>query len=86
VIHARKDYDRIQDPAGLIPVDEPVFLLRGTDPASPMVVATWANMVESMGAHPEIVAAARSQVIRMREYQAAKGIKLPDMPLDAARD
>ena len=29
--HARNDYDRIQDPAGLIPADEPVFLLRGQD-------------------------------------------------------
>jgi hypothetical protein len=26
--HARDDYNRIQDPAGLIPEDEPVFLLR----------------------------------------------------------
>ena len=29
--HARDDYNRIQDPAGLIPADEPVFLLRGQD-------------------------------------------------------
>jgi hypothetical protein len=29
--HARDDYNRIQDPAGLIPEDEPVFLLRGQD-------------------------------------------------------
>lgn len=29
--HARPDYDRIQDPAGIIPEDEPVFLLRGQD-------------------------------------------------------
>jgi len=29
--HARPDYDRIQDPAGLIPKYEPVFLLRGQD-------------------------------------------------------
>ena len=27
--HARDDYNRIQDPAGKIPEDEPVFLLRG---------------------------------------------------------
>jgi len=31
MIHARTDYDRIQDPAKLIPDDEPVFLLRGQD-------------------------------------------------------
>lgn len=29
--HAREDYNRIQDPAGLIPDGEPVFLIRGKD-------------------------------------------------------
>lgn len=29
--HARPDYNRIQDPAGLIPEDEPVFLFRAQD-------------------------------------------------------
>jgi hypothetical protein len=33
--HARADYDRIQDPDGLIPQDEPVFLIRGQDRAAP---------------------------------------------------
>ena len=31
MIHARADYDRIQDPEGKIGDDEPVFLLRGQD-------------------------------------------------------
>lgn len=31
MIHARDDYNRIQDPAGKIPADEPVFLLRAQD-------------------------------------------------------
>lgn len=29
--HAREDYERFQDPAGIIPKDEPVFLLRAQD-------------------------------------------------------
>ena len=29
--HARSDYDRIQDPDGKIPANEPVFLIRGQD-------------------------------------------------------
>ncbi len=29
--HARDDYNRIQDPAGLIPEDEPVMLFRAQD-------------------------------------------------------
>ena len=43
MIHARDDYNRIQDPAGLIPADEPVFLLRGQDPAAPNTVDRWAG-------------------------------------------
>lgn len=31
MIHAREDYNRIQDPEGKIPDDEPVFLLRAQD-------------------------------------------------------
>lgn len=31
MIHVRTDYQRIQDPSGRIPDDEPVFLLRAQD-------------------------------------------------------
>lgn len=31
MIHAREDYNRIQDPDGKIPEDEPVFLIRAQD-------------------------------------------------------
>lgn len=41
--HAREDYNRIQDPAGLIPEDEPVFLLRGQDIFAPKIVMSWAR-------------------------------------------
>jgi hypothetical protein len=40
--HARKDYNRIQDPANLIPADEPVFLLRAQDRTAAKVVRFWA--------------------------------------------
>lgn len=42
--HARPDYDRIQDPANLIPADEPVFLLRGQDETAAKVVRYWAEL------------------------------------------
>lgn len=41
MIHARKDYDHIQDPSGKIPLDEPVFLVRGQDPDGWYTVASW---------------------------------------------
>lgn len=44
MIHARKDYDRIQDPDGVIPLDEPVFLVRGQDPVGYLVVREWAQL------------------------------------------
>jgi hypothetical protein len=79
MIHARDDYNRIQDPAGKIPDDEPVFLIRGQDRAGPGAVEAWANIAESLGAEPEIVAAARAQAVLMREYQSGSGNKVPDL-------
>jgi hypothetical protein len=42
--HARPDYDRIQDPAGKIPLDEPVFLLRAQDSTAAETVRCWASL------------------------------------------
>lgn len=63
--HARADYDRIQDPAGLIPADEPVFLLRGQDECAAAIVEAYADLAEKRGASPELVKACRDQVARM---------------------
>jgi len=41
--HAREDYNRFQDPENKIPVDEPVFLLRGQDIMAPMTLRHWAH-------------------------------------------
>ena len=43
--HAREDYNRIQDPAGLIPADEPVFLLRGQDEFTPKMMALYVKLL-----------------------------------------
>lgn len=78
--HARVDYQRIQDPAGLIPADEPVFLLRGKDLAAPATVLRWSDLAEQLGAAPTIVEAARRQAQAMIEWQAAHGSQVPDLP------
>ena len=78
--HARPDYDRIQDPDGLIPKDEPVFLIRGQDVSAPLVVEFWASIVQAKGGSPHIIAAARGQAEAMRKWQE-KNVKVPDMPL-----
>ena len=43
MIHAREDYNRIQDPLNKIPKDEPVFLLRAKDKTSAQIVRLWAK-------------------------------------------
>ena len=40
--HARKDYNRIQDPENKIPADEPVFIVRAQDPLAADVMRYWA--------------------------------------------
>lgn len=42
MIHARKDYDRIQDSENKIPKDEPVFLIRAQDEIGWKVVLYYA--------------------------------------------
>ncbi|UCG10783.1 MAG: hypothetical protein JSW30_02890, partial [Dehalococcoidia bacterium] len=59
--HTREDYMRIQDPDGIIPDDEPVFLLRGQDVAAPAAVEFWAKEVERRGGETDIVQSARKQ-------------------------
>lgn len=80
--HARDDYNRIQDPAGLIPEDEPVFLLRGKDAAAPQAVRAWALEAAKRGASPEIVNKALEQAEAMHDWQEAHGAKVPDMPTE----
>lgn len=78
--HARPDYDRIQDPAGLIPADEPVFLIRGKDVAGPRTLRAWAEIATSLGADEAIVNAALKQAQRMETWQILFESKIPDMP------
>ena len=75
--HARPDYDRIQDPAGLIPEDEPVFLIRGQDEIGAFIVRTWASHAEFVGASPEMIKLALDHADRMQEWRTHK---VPDLP------
>jgi hypothetical protein len=79
--HCRSDYnERIQDSAGLIPENEPVFLLRGQDKFAYHLVKLWADMVErDPSSTSEIVAAVRVHATRMHEWQEKHG-KSPDCP------
>lgn len=82
--HARDDYNRIQDPAHLIPEDEPVFLLRGKDKYAAEAVLLYAgNIMRDELAPPEsraIAERAMEWANEMRIYGAEHGVKYPDMP------
>lgn len=80
--HCRKDYnDRFQDAAGLVPPDEPVFLLRGNDKYAYKVVQIYADVVEKDPSVPaEMVQAIRAHAHRMFLWQDEHGSKVPDTP------
>lgn len=78
--HARPDYQRLQDPWNVIPVDEPVFLIRGQDSSGPLLVRLWAMLNQHSGANPDILEAANRQADEMVEWQREHGSKLADMP------
>jgi hypothetical protein len=81
MIHARDDYQDIQQfPAsgtkGLIPQDEPVFLLRAQDRFAADAVRCWADMAEAGGADADIVRLARRHAEKMDAWPKKK---TPDM-------
>lgn len=78
--HARKDYNRIQDPEKKIPADEPVFLLRGQDRYAPIMLRIYANLVAlADDFDKDIVLSATEQADAMDRWQDEKGCKEPDL-------
>ncbi len=92
MIHARKDYDRVQDPAledptllgdGSTPIgkDEPVFLLRAKDRHASAVVAYYAMLLaKDPDVDSEMAKLCLEWSTRMRDWGIERGSKAPDMP------
>lgn len=79
--HAREDYNRIQDPAGLIPEDEPVFLVRGQDTLAPLLLRLYAEQYRALpGADPQLARLVWDQANEMALWQANHGRKVADLP------
>lgn len=70
--HARPDYMRIQDPAGEIPADEPVFLIRGQDIVSGDAVRAWSDLNLKAGGDPELSKRACEQADLMDQWPKKK--------------
>jgi len=77
--HAREDYNRIQDPAGLIPDDEPVFLLRGQDMIAPRLLLKWATQLRLLRGDPYMAEIVEKHAQAMIEWQDTHKSKLPDL-------
>ncbi len=79
--HAREDYNRIQDPEGLIPEDEPVFLLRGQDILAPDIIDQWAKDLVEKGGSTSMADMAIEHARAMRIWQNNNNMKkVPDLP------
>lgn len=78
--HARTDYDRIQDPDGKIPDDEPVFLIRGQDPAGAFAVRQYARQALDLGVDVDVVKAINLHADKMARYSEQAGHGPADVP------
>lgn len=78
--HARLDYQRIQDPSGKIPENEPVFLLRGQDKLAPELLLWWAAKLKLSGGDPEMAEMVKNHAQLMLDWQKEHGSKIPDIP------
>lgn len=85
--HARSDYDRIQDPQGLIPDGEPVFLLRAQDKHFLPMLERYRTLVErdvdsDTNARLAISESVRQHIDLTTAWQAGNLQKAPDLPTD----
>lgn len=71
MIHARKDYQTIQDASGKIPFNEPVFLIRAQDVLGAKTVRAWADFNDANDGDQELSRLARDHA----DLMDAWGIK-----------
>lgn len=77
--HGRPDYNRrIQDAEGIIPADEPVFLIRGKDTAGPGGARAYAEICKAIGAPPNVIQRALDQADAMEVYQRGHEPRIAD--------
>ncbi len=90
MIHARKDYNRIQDPAlddrnllgrGCTPIgeDEPVMLFRAQDRLFKKVLDHYRTLLEIAG-KSDMAALVTEHIVRATEWEKWHETKTPDVP------
>lgn len=77
--HGRPDYNRrIQDSEGLIPNEEPVFLIRAKDKAGPGAARAYAEICKALGAPEHVIRRSLDQADAMEAYQSAHEPRIAD--------
>lgn len=79
MLHARPDYNRIQDPENKIGEDEPVFLLRAQDTVAPEAVRYWASRTYAQGGSFDLTRRAMEQATLMETWQKENSSKVADI-------
>lgn len=79
MIHARSDYNRIQDPSGKIGADEPVFLIRAQDKSAPATLRFWADENHRNGGDLALSELAEAHADAMEDWQNAHLSKPADL-------
>lgn len=79
MIHAREDYNRIQDPTGKIGADEPVFLLRAQDKSAPATLRFWAEENHRNGGDVTLSELAEAHADAMEQWQRTHFNKPADL-------
>jgi len=92
MIHAREDYNNLQELEKKIGKDEPVFIVRAHDKFAPLVMITWANAMMEIGMqHIKVQHPSGEDILNMAEkvykhakltleWQGKHGSKIPDLP------
>lgn len=78
--HAREDYNRIQDPEGKIPEDEPVMLFRAKDKLFVEILQTYRGKLLYHKAQPAMIELVDQHIELAKVWQATNPTKLPDIP------
>ena len=79
MLHAREDYQRIQDPLGKIGEDEPVFLVRAKDVLAPMVMRQWAMLHRIQGGDSAMSDSVEKHANLTEKWQREYGCKVADL-------
>jgi len=77
--HARKDYQRIQDPENKIGKDEPVFLLRAKDRLMIPTMNTWIAYAQKAKVDKKMIQMVEDFKTEVMFWQQENGCKTPDL-------